>query len=63
MTKEKIQSITKYVSDIKNRLSSPTPGKWAHAPEAYKTYLERELRLSNKKLDDAKMGTDGKGAK
>lgn len=51
MSKEKAKSLMKYAESIKQKLASPTPGKWQHSPESYKQYLERELKLVNKTLD------------
>lgn len=63
MTKEKIVSLTKYLNEMKNKLDSSIPEKWAHSPESYKNFLQREVRLTAKKLDDAKLTADSKGAK
>ncbi len=56
MTKEKIQSLTKYAEEMKNKLEGEVPAKRAHAPVEYKAFLARELRLTLAKLDEAKLG-------
>lgn len=51
MTKEKLQLLTKYAAQIKERLGNPAPAKWAHAPDSYKAFLTRELALTQAKLN------------
>lgn len=64
MTSEKLQSLTRYVSDLRSKLTSPTPEKWKHSPDSYKAFLERELKFTEKKINDAKIsGTDKPAAK
>ena len=64
MTKEKLQSLTKYASQMKERLNSAVPPKHAHRPEAYKAWLTKELTMTNAKLDAAKFaGTPEKAGK
>lgn len=59
MTNAKLQALNKYVQDLKGRLQSDVPSKWAHAPVSYTAYLERELKLSNAKLDAHKLEKSG----
>lgn len=64
MTKDKLQSLTKYAADMKTRLVSAIPYKWSHCPETYKAFLERELRLTNLKIEAAKFsGVEQKSGK
>lgn len=63
MNSTKIQSLTKYAQLLKERLTSATPEKWAHSPDSHRAYLERELRLTMVKLNDAKLAGDGKTGK
>lgn len=60
MTSDKLQSLTKYVSDMKSKLSSPTPDKWKHSPDSYRQFLEREIKFAEKKIDDSKMDVKAK---
>jgi len=60
--KEKIKKLNKYIGDLKSRLNSPTPSKWAHAPEAYKAFLKREIDLHFNKVTELQM-QDTKDAK
>lgn len=55
MTKEKLQSLSKYVADMEARLASPVPKKWEHAPDAYKAFLKNEIRLHKNKIDSEKL--------
>jgi hypothetical protein len=58
MNNKKILSLTKYAEQMKDRLSSPVPNKWKHAPEAYRNFLSRELKLTLSKIDDLKLRED-----
>jgi hypothetical protein len=53
MTKEKLASLTKYVQQIKQKLDSGTPPKHEGRPAEYKAFLERELRLTQNKINEA----------
>ena len=48
---EKIASLTKYVNEHKNRLSSPTPEKHKNHPDAYKAYLSLEITKAQRTID------------
>lgn len=63
MTSEKLQSLTKYSQQLRDRLNSPVPAKWVHSPDSYKAFLTRELRLTNTKLDAAKFAGPEKAGK
>lgn len=60
MTKEKIANLTRYVESLKNRLSSPTPSKHAAHPASYRQFLEREIQVATKQLEDSKLQGAGK---
>lgn len=55
MTKEKVKSLIKYAADMKARLESLTPSKWAHAPVQYSNFLTRELRMTLAKIEADKL--------
>jgi hypothetical protein len=55
MSKEKIQSLTKYVNDLKAKQSSPLSEKQKNRPAQYKQFLEREIASTQAKIDAMKM--------
>jgi hypothetical protein len=55
MTKEKLASLTKYASTLKDRLNSPVPEKHVGHPETFKAFLKTELKTVETKLENAKM--------
>lgn len=56
MSKEKIQSLSKYSSELKSKLSDKTvPEKHKNRPVAYKRFLENELAAVTSKIDSLKM--------
>lgn len=55
MTKAKLESLTKYLVDLKNKLTSPIPAKHADSPQTYKAFLRNEIRMVEAKLDEAKL--------
>lgn len=58
MTKEKLVSLKKYMTDMTNRLESPnTPEKHKGHPEHYKAFLRNEIRMVKQKLDDHALAT------
>lgn len=60
MTKEKLNSLVKYQSSLKDRLTSDIPKKHTHRPDSYKHYLKNELRLVTNKIEAAKLAISGK---
>lgn len=52
---DKLKALTKYQSDLKDRLSNPTPEKHKNNPKTYKNFLDNELRLVNIKLENLKL--------
>jgi hypothetical protein len=55
---EKLQSLTRYIEEHKARLASPTPEKHKNHPEAYKAYLELEIKKAQRTID--RMRSEGK---
>ena len=61
MSKEKVQKLTKYVSDLNNRLSSTTlPAKQVNRPDSYKQFLQKEIKMASVKLESLKMSEPAK---
>lgn len=57
---EKIVSLTKYVDDMKSKLSGPVPEK--HRSDngtAYRAFLEREIKMHSKKIEDLRFKVGG----
>ena len=52
---EKVQSLMKYREDLQNRLSMPPPEKRKNHPEAYKEFLNLEIKKVTTKIDKMKM--------
>lgn len=48
---EKIQSLTKYVEEHKARLAAPVSDKHKSHPEAYKAYLNLEIKKAERSID------------
>jgi hypothetical protein len=59
MSKEKVANLTKYVSDLKNKSTSTTPTKHKGRESSYKQFLEREISMASKKLEELKMNDTG----
>ncbi len=55
MTKEQMIALAKYVQVLKDRASTPVPLKHVNRPEAYKAFLQNELKLAQSKLDREKL--------
>jgi hypothetical protein len=55
MTKAKLESLTKYLVDLKNKLTSPIPAKHVNSPETYKAFLKHEIEMVEAKLEAAKL--------
>ena len=50
MSKEKLEKLIKYSQDVKSKLESETPKKHVGHPVEYRAFLERELKMVNKKI-------------
>lgn len=56
MNKEQIPSLSKYVESLKSKLSdTDVPVKHKHRPEAYRDFLQRELKKASTKLEALKL--------
>lgn len=56
MSKEKIQSLTKYANDVKSKLSeSIVPPKQRGREAQYRDFLQKELTATTAKIDSLKM--------
>lgn len=55
-SKEKAISLTKYVSDLTNRLNSNMIGqKYVNSPETYREWLKLEIKKHTAKIDKLKL--------
>ncbi len=58
--KEKIVSLTKYVTEMQNKLTSPIPSKHrGDGGAAYRAFLEREIKMHSKKVEELKFRDGG----
>lgn len=58
MAKDKVQSLTKYVAEMKSKLADPVPAKHADKPDggkAYRAFLQKEVDYHQRKLDGYKL--------
>ncbi len=55
ISKEKLNSLTKYKANLEERLKSPVPEKHKDHPESFKRFLQNELSTVSKVLDEAKL--------
>jgi hypothetical protein len=60
MTKDKFESLTKYLAKLTDRLSSPIPEKHKNNPDTFKSFLNREIRVVKEQLEQAKLEGAGK---
>lgn len=62
MSTEKIQSLTKYVEDMKQRLVSPTvPERRKNQEVEYRKWVATEIKKTSKKIEDLLLAGPGKG--
>jgi len=52
---EKLASLTSYVSQLNNRLSSPPNEKHKSHPDALKAYLRLEIKKASKTIEELKL--------
>ncbi len=57
--KEKLESLNKYVNELKARVASPTPEKHKNHPESYVKYLNLEITKASKTVEKLKLSTSG----
>lgn len=50
MTKEKMISLTKYLSDLTIKLEADVPTKHQEHPKSYKTFIQNEIAAAKQKL-------------
>jgi uncharacterized protein YpmS len=55
VSKEKTLSLTKYLSDLKNKLSSQLPEKHKNRECQYKQFLNNEIKTVSAKLEVLKL--------
>ena len=55
MTKEKVANLTNYLNDLTNKLNNTVPDKHSKHPNEYKQFLQHEINMVKKTLDDAKL--------
>ncbi len=60
MNKDKLKNLTKYLEDTKSKLSSDVPPKHKLRAAQYKAFLNKEVELTTKKLEDLKLQGNGK---
>ena len=53
---EKLTSLTKYVNNLQNRLTSPPNEKHKNHPESLKDYLRLEIKKANRTIEKLKTG-------
>lgn len=56
MTKEKLQSLKKYISDLKSKLESPLPEKHKGHKHTYHEFLNNEIKKTQAKIEEAITG-------
>lgn len=60
---DKLNKLTKYVNDMRSKLSDPVPAKHASKSDggaAYKAFLQREIDTHQRKIDDLRMNEPAK---
>lgn len=60
MTKDKLNKLIKYQSELKDKLTNPIPEKHKDNPASYKAFLNNELRLVTSKIEQGKLLLGGK---
>lgn len=58
MSKEKLKNLTKYVSDMENKLASTViPAKHVNNVDTYRQFLRNEIKSASAKLEVLKLDT------
>lgn len=60
MNKEKLMSLIKYQTQLKDRLVSDIPAKHTRRPDSFKQFLKNELETVSVKIEAAKLQLGGK---
>ena len=55
MTKEKMNSLMKHVSNLKDKLNGPVPPKHAHRPTQYHNFLRNDIATTEATIEKAKL--------
>jgi flagellar biosynthesis chaperone FliJ len=55
MSKEKLEKLNTYLKKMKSRLEDGVPEKHRSHPKQYIDFMNREIRLVQSQLDDAKL--------
>lgn len=55
MSKEKLNSLSKYEQELKNKLASAVPPKHRTRAAPYVEFLERELKKTSKKIEELRL--------
>lgn len=55
MSKEKANSLTKYLNELKNKLTSDTPAKHKHREKSYRNFLNNEIKNTTAALEAIKL--------
>ena len=61
MSKEKVLRLTKYLTEMKDKLSNPIPSKHKDHPDNYKRFLNSEISTTSAKIDALKLVEEPKG--
>lgn len=56
MNKDKHLRLTRYLTDLRNRLTSGIPLKHTNRPEQYKAFLTKEIKQTEAKISDLLIG-------
>lgn len=57
MNKDRLNSLLKYATGLKDRLDAPIPEKHKGHPESYKNFLKHEISLAERKIEALKLVT------
>lgn len=55
MTKEKLTSLEKYITSLKNRLSDKTPEKHKDHQDTYRAFLKSEIEKTASTIEASKL--------
>ena len=55
MNKEKMEKLTKYLTLLENRLTSPVNSKHKDHPESLRAFLNREIKVVKGQIAEAKL--------
>lgn len=55
MSNDTLARLVKYADLLKSKLSSPVPAKQKNRAQNYKNFLEKDLKMTNVKIDNLKL--------